>query len=114
PQHLASRRLPEHALRGQQGDSVDGKVETKLRAEYRSRTDSRPVRAFVALIPDAPHQVEILPFPVCFLGTHDGVRYHPKSPLASPWPPSYRAASASPRMTQADWAAGAGRGVAQP
>ena len=101
PQHLARGGFPEHALGSEQRNTVAGKIEAQLRAEHRAGTDPGTVDALVALLPDAPHQVEVLPLPVAVGGrapaAHRRLRYHPKSALASGGPRPYRRASASPR-----------------
>src|SRR5688500_14690524 len=64
PQELARRGLPKDPLGGDQRHLVVGKVEPHRRPEQRAGAYAGPVRAFVSLLPDAAHQLEVLPFVV--------------------------------------------------
>src|SRR5690606_15909391 len=77
PQHLARRRLPVDALGGDQRHPPAGQVTAYRRAEDGPRAHAGAVDALAALGPDAPHEVEILPFPVapgaCAIIVHEAV-----------------------------------------
>ena len=80
PQQLARRRLPVDALGGQQRHRPAGKVEAQLGPEQRPRADPGAVLARVALLPDAAHQIEVLPFPMRRPPAH---RSHIRSTVAT-------------------------------
>ena len=86
PEELAACGFPVDSLGRQQRDLPVGKVETQLGPEQRTGAHAGAIDPLVALLPDAAHQLEILPFIVVWrrIGGTVRERCHPGTIAAHP------------------------------